>query len=177
MQLAKHLKDASSENGFAHHCMVGFRLKNTLTENGTVSRGQCFVDEKGMLESVVERTKIMKKEACAAYLEDDGETWVDLPFDTVVSMNCWGFTPELFNDMDTDFSAFLSSLNADNAIKAEYYLPFCVDTLCKKGKCDVKVISTTASWYGVTYAEDKPAVKASLRALMESGEYPEKLWK
>ena len=176
LQLAKHLKNASAENGFAHHCMVGFRLKNTLTENGTVSRGECFVDEKGMLESVVERTKIMKKDACAAYLDDDGETWVDIPFDTVVSMNCWGFTPELFDDMDTDFAVFLNALTPDNAMKAEYYLPFCVDTLCKKGKCDVKVYPTASSWLGVTYPEDKESVKASIKALVESGEYPASLW-
>ena len=176
LQLAKHLKAASADNGFAHHCMVGFRLKNTLTENGTVSRGQCFVDANGMLESVVERTKIMKKENCAAYLEDDGETWVDIDFNTVVSMNCWGFTPELFDGMDEDFAAFLRSLTPDNAMKAEYYLPFCVDTLCKKGKCDVKVYPTASAWLGVTYPEDKESVKASIRALMESGEYPASLW-
>ena len=118
----------------------------------------------------------MKKESCAAYLADDGETWVDLPFDTVVSMNCWGFTPDLFDNMDADFSAFLKSLTPDNAMKAEYYLPFCVDTLCKKGKCDVKVYPTASTWLGVTYPEDKERVKNALRAMIDAGEYPERLW-
>jgi dTDP-glucose pyrophosphorylase len=174
MQLAKHLKDASSENGFAHHCMVGFRLKNTLTENGTVSRGQCFVDEKGMLESVAERTKIMKKEACAAYLEDDGETWVDLPFDTVVSMNCWGFTPSVFKYVSEGFDRFLAS-SPDP--KAEYYLPLSVKEMIADGTADVTVYSTDAKWLGVTYKDDKPSVMAGIKSLIDGGEYETPLWK
>lgn len=175
VQLAKHLSTAKAENGFAHHCMVGFRLGNTLTENGTVSRGDCVVDENGMLQGVTERTKIMKKDTCAAYLADDGETWVDLSFDTIVSMNCWGFTPEIFANIETDFVKFLSNLG-DNPLKAEYYLPASVDTQRQKGYCDVKVYPTQSRWYGVTYAEDKAKVKASIRAMMESGEYPMQLW-
>ena len=176
VQLANHLKDATSANGMAHHCMVGFRLKNTLTENGTVSRGQCFVDGDGMLTGVTERTKIIKKDSCAAYLADDGETWIDLPFDTVVSMNCWGFTPDLFADMEDDFVAFLQNLEGEKAMTAEYYLPFCVDTLCKNKRCDVKVYPTTSTWLGVTYPQDKKSVKASIKALMDTGEYPKALW-
>jgi NDP-sugar pyrophosphorylase family protein len=129
-----------------------------------------------MLQSVNERTKITKKESCAAYLAEDGKTWIDLPFDTVVSMNCWGFTPALFDDIEADFAAFLQSLNQENEMKAEYFLPFCVDTLCKAGKCDVKVYPTTSSWLGVTYPEDKDAVKNALKALMQAGEYPQSLW-
>ncbi len=175
MQLAKHLSKAGSTAGVAHHCMVGFRLGNTLTENGTVSRGHCSVDENDMLVSVIERTKIMKKETNAAYLADDGETWVDMPFDTIVSMNCWGFTPDIFDHMEADFAAFLSNLG-DNPMKAEFYLPAAVDSQRKAGYCDVKVYPTASVWQGVTYAEDKARVKASIRAMIDAGEYPEKLW-
>jgi UTP-glucose-1-phosphate uridylyltransferase len=175
VQLAKHLKVAKSDNGFAHHCMVGFRLGNTLTENGTVSRGHCIVDGKGLLQGVTERTKIMKKESCAAYLAEDGETWIDLPFDTIVSMNCWGFTPDIFNRLKEDFVNFLTNLG-DNPMKAEFYLPAAVDLQRKDGLCDVSVYPTASVWQGVTYAEDKASVKAAIRAMIDAGEYPEQLW-
>ncbi|MBQ8310056.1 MAG: nucleotidyltransferase [Clostridia bacterium] len=175
VQLAKHLKTADSANGMAHHCMVGFALGNTLTENGTVSRGECDVSADGMLNSVTERTKIMKKETCAAYLNDDGETWTDIPFETIVSMNCWGFTPDLFRHLEAEFAAFLSDLGS-NSLKAEFYLPAAVDAQQKAGLCDVKVYPTTSLWQGVTYAEDKERVKAAIKALIASGEYPERLW-
>lgn len=175
MQLAKHLRTAKAENGVAHHCMVGFRLGNTLTENGTVSRGHCTVDERGMLMSVTERTKIMKKENCAAYLGDDGETWIDISFDSIVSMNCWGFTTDIFDKLEADFTDYLSDLG-DNPLKAEFYLPAAVDLQRQNGLCDVRVYPTQSLWQGVTYAEDKARVKASIRAMIESGEYPQKLW-
>ncbi len=175
MQLEKHLAVADNANGIAHHCMVGFRLGNTLTENGTVSRGHCVVDESNMLQGVTERTKIIKKTDCAAYLDDDGETWVDLPFDTIVSMNCWGFTPAFFEKLEEGFAAFLGNLG-DNPLKAEYYLPSAVDGQRRDGLCDVRVYPTQSVWYGVTYAEDKAFVKNSIRALIDAGEYPEKLW-
>lgn len=175
MRLAEHLKQDRTENGKAHHCMVGFCLGNTLTDFGTVSRGHCIVDGNGMLQGVTERTKIMKKESCAAYLDDDGETWVDLPFDTIVSMNCWGFTPEIFENLEAGFASFLSNLG-DNPLKAEYYLPTAVDEQRKDGLCDVKVYPTQSVWYGVTYADDKARVKESIRAMIDAGEYPEQLW-
>ncbi len=175
VQLANHLKSATSKDGTAHHCMVGFRLVNTLTENGTVSRGQCVVDEKGMLVAVTERTKIMKTEDGAAYLDDDGETWIDLPKDTIVSMNCWGFTPDIFVGLEKGLIDFLGNMG-DNPLKAEYYLPFSVDEQNKQGVCDVCVYPTQEVWQGVTYPEDKARVKAAIRALITSGRYPEKLW-
>ena len=175
VQLAKHLSIASDTNGVAHHCMVGFLLGNTITENGTVSRGQCVVGENGMLASITERTKIKPTADGAAYLDDDGETWVDLPSDTIVSMNCWGFTPALFVDMEQDFAKFLDNIG-ENPMKTEYFLPFAVDTQRQKGLCDIKVYPTQASWLGVTYPEDKASVKASIKELIASGEYPERLW-
>ena len=175
IQLAEHLRTATSENGKAHHCMVGFQLLNTLTENGSVSRGQCEVDEQGMLKSVTERTKIVKTENGAKYLADDGETWVDMPEDTIVSMNCWGFTPDVFEGLEEGLCEFLGNLG-DNPMKAEYYLPFSIDEQNKAGKCDVRVYPTQEVWQGVTYPEDKPRVKAVIRELIANGRYPETLW-
>ena len=175
LQLAKHLKNASCVNGVAHHCMVGFALGNTLTENGTVSRGECYVAADGKLISVTERTKIMKKEKCAAYLADDGETWVDLSFDTIVSMNCWGFTPDVFDQLESGLCNFLAGIDK-NPLKAEYYLPTAVDEQQKAGVCDVQVYPTASVWQGVTYAEDKARVKDAINAMIDAGEYPAKLW-
>ncbi len=174
-RLASHLKNADAVNGRAQHCMVGFLLGNTLTENGTVSRGQCEVSADGLLCSVTERTKIIKKETCAAYLDDDGTTWKDIPFDTIVSMNCWGFTPAIFDDLERAFCEFLSNLG-DNEMKAEFYLPAAVDVQQKAGICDVSVYPTTSLWQGVTYPEDKARVKSAIRAMIENGEYKEDLW-
>ena len=172
LRLSEHLSAVNKEDAVAHHCMVGFRLGNTLTENGTVSRGHCTVDEKGMLESVTERTKIQKTEGGAAYLADDGKTWIDLPTDTIVSMNCWGFTPAIFDRLGEGLAAFLASIG-DNPLKCEYYLPFAVDEQRRDGLCDVRVYPTLSRWYGVTYAEDKAAVKAAIADMIASGEYPE----
>ena len=154
--------------------MIGYVLRNTLTENGTVSRGKC-VTENGMLNSITELTKIKTNQNDALYLKDGGE-WEELSGDTIVSMNCWGLTPAIFADLENDFEAFLSS-EKGSSLKGECYLPGSVDTMMKNGLCDVRVYPTTASWYGVTYSEDKESVKNSLRSLMQKGEYPPKLWK
>jgi NDP-sugar pyrophosphorylase family protein len=175
VQLAKHLSVANPNENPAHHCMIGFRLGNTLTENGTVSRGHCSVSADGMLLGVVERTKIKKTDTGAAYLADDGETWIDLSADTIVSMNCWGFTPAIFEKLESGLTAFLSNLGA-NPQKAEYYLPAAVDEQRRDGICDVKVYPTQSRWYGVTYAEDKASVKASIAEMIANGEYPTKMW-
>ena len=175
LQLAKHLSAVNPEETPAHHCMVGFRLGNTLTENGTVSRGHCRVSADGMLEGVVERTKIKKTDTGAAYLADDGTTWIDLSADSIVSMNCWGFTPAIFARLESGLSAFLANLD-ENPQKAEYYLPAAVDEQRKDGVCDVKVYPTQSRWYGVTYAEDKASVKASIAEMIANGEYPAQMW-
>ena len=173
VKLADHLKaiDEASTN----YCMIGYILRNTLTENGTVSRGRCETDDNGMLSSITELTKIRTAGNDAQYLGDDGE-WLSLSGDTVVSMNCWGLTPAIFKRLREGFVKFLSS-EKGSEMKSEYYLPGAVDEMMKAGECDVKVYSTTASWYGVTYSEDKEGVKNSLRSLMDNGEYPHKLWK
>ncbi len=173
-QLADHLKKASSENGSSDCCMVGFVLKNTLTENGSVSRGECFVDENGMLTAVKERTKIERDGDGARFLDDDGE-WKPISPETIASMNCWGFTPNVFDKMEKGFDNFLKNTGYDE-IKKEYYLPFAVEEMMNSGACTVKVYKSLSNWYGVTYAEDKEKVYNSIKELIRSGEYPEKLW-
>ena len=144
--------------------MTGFRLVNTLTENGYVSRGVCDI-ENGELKSVTERTKIID----CKYTEDDGATWTALPPDTVVSMNLWGFMPDLFDYALNGFSEFLKE-NINNP-KAEYYLPSVVSGLIGSGKKRVKVLIAEDKWYGVTYKEDKQMVSDAINKMSENGLY------
>ncbi len=172
-KLATHLKNAKTENGIAECCMIGYRLENTLTENGSVSRGQCEVGDDGNLISIVERTKIIKSEETALYESDNGE-WIPIPFDTTVSMNCFGFTPAIFEHFAKGFEKFIAERG--NELKSEFYCPGAVFDMINKNQATVKVYNTTASWFGVTYHEDKPRVTAAIRKLIESGEYPNNLW-
>ncbi len=144
---------------------VAYRIENTVTENGSVSRGVCQRDAEGYLTEIVERTKIVKKEDGAAYTEDDGATWTDLPAGTLVSMNFWGFTPDFIGELDARFPAFLEKGLKENPLKCEYFLPFVVDEVRAEGKAKVKVLSTPDQWHGITYKEDKPALVAALAAL------------
>ncbi len=146
------------------YCMTGFRLVNTLTENGYVSRGVCEI-ENGELKSVTERTKIID----CKYTEDDGESWTALPPDTVVSMNLWGFMPDLFDYAADGFKAFLSE--RINEPKAEYYLPTVVSGLIASGEKRVKVLVAEDKWYGVTYKEDKQSVSDAINKMAEDGLY------
>lgn len=155
-------------------CMVGFKVENTLTENGHVARGVCQTDAAGYLTDIVERTKIAKKDGKIKYTEDE-ENWTEIPEGSTVSMNCWGFTKEMMTELGARFEGFLEN-NKDNMLKCEYFLPFVVDDLLKEGKATVKVLATTEKWYGVTYKEDKEIVVAALREKLEKGIYPEKLW-
>lgn len=174
--LAEHLSKPNLSGIPAHHCMVGFRAGNTLTENGTVSRGVCEVGEDGRLIRVTERTKVEKRGRGAAYLDDDGTTWIELPFDTIVSMNCWGFTPDLFRHLETELRGFYEAAVPSNPLKCEFYLPFAVQAQMEAGLCDVAVYPTESVWQGVTYQEDKPHVKAAIADLIANGEYPADLW-
>lgn len=146
------------------YCMVGFRLKNTLTENGYVSRGVCETTD-GTLSSVTEFTKIMD----CKYTDDDGKSWLPLDPDKIVSMNLWGFKPDLFGYIEKGFTEFLAK-NID-APKAEYYLPTVVSSLIESGTKKVNVLIAEDKWYGVTYKEDKPMVVASIGELVEKGYY------
>lgn len=173
-QLAAHLKDAKSVDGVSESCMVGFVLKNTLTENGSVSRGECFIDENGMLTAVKERTKIERDGDGARYLDEDGK-WNPISPDTIASMNFWGFTPDVFKYIENGFENFLRNTGYDE-IKKEYYLPFAVEEMMNAKHCTVKVYKSLSNWYGVTYSEDKEHVYNNIKALIASGEYPERLW-
>ena len=153
--------------------MAGFLLKNTLTENGYVSRGVCEVDKDGYLTGVTERVRIEKRppEGLPAFTEDGGLTWTSLDEDSVVSMNMWGFTPEIFDELKARFPRFLDKALEANPLKAEFYLPAAVDALIKENKAAVRVLTSHDQWYGVTYHEDREKVCAALIAKEESGQY------
>ena len=158
------------------YTMVGYQLENTLTENGHVSRGICSVNEEGQLTKVVERTHIEQKGDGAVYTEDGGETWVDLPQGSIVSMNMWGFTASFLQETKAGFEDFLKAGLATNPMKCEYFLPTVVSNLLEADKATVQVLTSADKWYGVTYKEDKPVVMAAIKAMKESGLYPEQLW-
>ncbi|MBC5581467.1 nucleotidyltransferase [Anaerofilum sp. BX8] len=158
------------------YAMVGYHLRNTLTENGHVARGVCEVSDRGMLERVTERTKIFKDGADAKYTEDEGATWQPLPGDATVSMNMWGFTASFLKEAGQRFPAFLDGALAGDPQKAEYFLPSVVSALIGEGRAEVKVLTSRDKWYGVTYKEDKPVVVAAVRAMIDAGVYPTRLW-
>lgn len=154
------------------YAMVGYSLKNTVTDNGYVSRGVCRVDPEGKLLDIAEHTRIEKRQGGIASTKDGGETWENLDPDTVVSMNLWGFSPSILKELDRRFPEFLGKNLEENPLKCEYQLPAVVGQLLKEGKASVEVLHTPDPWYGVTYQEDKPMVKAAIRAMEERGEYP-----
>lgn len=158
------------------YCMVGYELGNTLTENGHVSRGCCETDENGYLVTISERTQIIKKENCAAYSEDGGATYTDIPFETPVSMNMWGFSLSIMSELEKAVNQFFETEVEKNPLKAECFLPIEVDKLLKAEKATVEVLRSKDRWFGVTYKEDKPFVVESIKKLKEAGVYPEKLW-
>lgn len=164
------------DDGKYRYAMVGYHLENTLTENGHVARGICEVNDRGELVSVTERTRIEKKEQGAAYTEDEGATWVDLPLGTIVSMNMWGFTAGFLGEIEKGFAAFLEKGLKENPLKCEYFLPTVVSSLLHEDRAAVAVLTTADKWYGVTYKEDKPVVENAIRSFKKSGLYPEKLW-
>lgn len=172
--IGDYLKDLKDSDDLYRYCMVGFRLENTLTENGHVARGVCSASPDGMLQAINERTKIRKFEDGAKYTED-GQNWVTIPAGSTVSMNMWGFTPSIFKELESRFPEFLAE-NSENLEKAEYFLPTVVDRLISSGKAQVKVLTSDDRWYGVTYREDKPVVTEAIAGMIERGIYPKNLW-
>lgn len=158
------------------YTMVGYVLENTLTENGHVARGVCMTDEDNNLTGIQERTHIEKRNGQAAFTEDDGATWTEIPNDSIVSMNMWGFTPSILQELKAGFPVFLEENLKKNPLKCEYFLPSVVGNLLTEEKATVKVLKSTDKWFGVTYREDKPVVVAAIRKMKEDGLYPEKLW-
>ncbi|MBR4046890.1 MAG: nucleotidyltransferase [Bacteroides sp.] len=161
-----------SKNRYA---MVGFRVGNTLSESGTVSRGICGTDENRMLTSVVERTKIQRMDGEVKYIDDNGE-WTATPENTPVSMNFWGFTPDYFGYSADLFVQFLSNPQNMENLKSEFFIPFVVDKLIAEGTATVEVLDTTSKWFGVTYPEDRPSVVEKIKELVAAGVYPNKLF-
>lgn len=158
------------------YTMVGYQLYNTLTDNGHVARGVCSIDEHGKLTDIHERTRIEKHGGQAKFTEDGGETWTNLPEDTIVSMNMWGFTASILKELASRFAAFLDQELQSNPLKCEYFLPFVVDELLKEGAAEVTVLKSVDRWYGVTYKEDKETVVKAIQDLKNQGLYPDKLW-
>ena len=155
----------------AQYCMVGYQVKNTVTENGSVSRGVCEVAPDGTLTSVTERTKIVQeKDGTIRYADGDG--WVTLPGDTLVSMGFWGLTAGFMAEAETRFPRFLAENLTQNPLKCEYFLPTIISDLIAEGKAQVQMLHSTDKWYGVTYREDKPGVMAALARLTQEGLYP-----
>ncbi|MDE7240255.1 MAG: nucleotidyltransferase [Lachnospiraceae bacterium] len=158
------------------YAMVGYELGNTLTDNGSVARGCCITYQNGFLVNIAERTKIVKMHGGAAYTEDDGETYVPIPVETLVSMNMWGFMPSILGELEQALQRFFAEEVPVNPLKSECFLPIEVDRLLQAGKATVEVLPSKDKWFGVTYKEDKPFVVESIQNLKDEGVYPEKLW-
>ena len=157
------------EDATNKYCMVGYRVGNTLSESGAVARGICGTDEEGNLTSVVERTEIMRVDGPVCYKDEEGK-WQPIADNTPVSMNMWGFTPDYFQHSEAYFVDFLKeNLNTP---KAEFFIPLMVNKLINEKTATVKVLDTTAKWFGVTYAADRSAVVAKIQSLIDAGEYP-----
>ncbi len=169
----RKLAAALSEPAPDEYCMCAFDMNKTLSENGTVSRGVCTVDADGYLETVVEHTKLLGIEGGVKSTLEDGSS-VMFTGREPVSMNMWGFTPDLFDRLEKLFSGWLAKYGSE--MKSEFYIPLVVSQLIDARQIRLKVCQSAAPWFGVTYREDKPGVVAAIRQLVDSGEYPEKLW-
>ena len=168
--MGKYLSELP-EGSTGKYAMVGFRVGNTLSESGTVSRGVCEKNEQNLLTSVVERTKIQRFDGVVKY-QDENEEWVAIPDNTPVSMNFWGFTPDYFQHSVEYFKEFLSDPKNMENLKSEFFIPLMVDKLINDGTATCEVLDTTSQWFGVTYPEDRPEVVARFAKLGEEGVYP-----
>ena len=166
---------SSRDDDMYRFAMVGYQLKNTVTENGSVSRGVCRVSPDGFLLEIRERTRIEMRPDGIACTEDGGESWIHLDDDTIVSMNMWCFSAGIMDELKSRFPQFLENGIRENPLKCEYFLPSVVEALLKENKATVKVVTTPDKWYGVTYREDKPGVVAALAAMRKAGVYPDAL--
>lgn len=171
LTIADFLREERAEN---EHAMVGYLLRNALTENGSVARGVC-VTRGGLLTKVTERTKIFKRGEDAAFTED-GEHFEPLSGNTLVSMNFWGFQPSMLKELERLFPVFLQENLPVNPVKCEFFLPFTVDELIQSGRASVRMLETDETWYGVTYREDLASVQSNIAAMHEKGLYPDVLF-
>ena len=157
------------------YAMVGFRVGNTLSENGTVARGVCATDAEGHLTTVVERTEVMRVNGAVSYKDEEGK-WVAIADNTPVSMNMWGFTPDYFEHSEAYFKVFLSDPKNMENLKAEFFIPLMVNKLINEKTATVKVLDTTSKWFGVTYSADRAGTVARIQSLIDEGVYPSKLF-
>jgi len=168
---------SSTQDGEKYEfCMAGYKIENTLTENGTVARGVC-VEKDGYLQHIDERTNIGWKGEDICFSEDGGESWTKVEKGTLVSMNFFGFTKSILKELEEKFPGALENILATNPLKGEFYIPLVTSELINEGKANVKVLPCHDKWFGVTYKEDKPVVVESIRKLTKEGRYPENLWK
>jgi hypothetical protein len=172
--LADHLKSVQDAPAVHHYSMVGYILRNTLSEHGHVARGVCQVRPDGHLQAIKERLHIEPFSDGIKFREDDG-SWTPVSGETVVSMNMWGFTPSFFDELAMRFPRFLAQ-SAANPLKAEFLLPDIVGELVQEGRTQVKVLPTPERWFGVTYQADRPRVQAAVHELVAQGKYPAHLW-
>ena len=164
------------DDATAHYAMLGYRLKNTVPAEGSVARGVCQVDAAtGKLAQITERCAISRDGNGFRYTEDGCKSYVPISGESVVSMNFWGFTPSVFDELAAGFPDFLEKNLPLNPLKCEYYLPFAVNTAMSGGRADVRVLESEDTWYGVTYRADKPVVRAAFAGMKAAGLYPEKL--
>ena len=173
--LADYLAKGNGSDGVHKYCMAAYLLKNTLTENGSVSRGVCK-DENGDLKSICEHTKIERLPDGRLINTDENGNIEELDENLHVSMNCWGFTPEFFDTLENGLVEFFDINKGEKLNKAEYYLLTAVQDEIDKGSASVKLLETDAKWFGVTYKEDRPKVVETIRKLIDAGKYPERLW-
>lgn len=165
------LSRTRDEGSIYRYCMVGYQVENTLTENGTVSRGVCSVDAQGYLSDIIERTAIWRDDAGRIWFEEDRVAGEIQP-GTMVSMNLWGFTSSIFEALEQGLCAFFQQDIPKNPLKAEFYLPFAVDNLILSGRATATVLQTSARWFGITYQQDKPVVCERLQKMTQDGSYP-----
>lgn len=175
-EIYNYLLSHRDTSQYYEYAMVSYFIGNTVSEHGKVARGVCAETEDHYLAEVVERVHIEKTKIGAHYTEDGGQTWTELPADTIVSLNMWGFTRSFLKEAEARFPAFLDRTLQSDPEKGEYFLPSVVSQLIQEGKARVKVLRSADRWYGVTYREDKPVVVAALAEKTASGLYPAKLW-
>ncbi len=163
-------------DGIKHLAMAGYILENTLTENGSVSRGVVELGENNKVAGIRELTKIEIRDGEPMFTLDDGKTWTALDRKSYVSMNCWGYPTDMFDLFDKELRIYLETTIKENPLKGEFYLPIMADKMTKEGVADITVLPVSDKWFGVTYAEDKPKVMAALKNLADTGVYAQKLW-
>lgn len=175
-QIFRYLSGLDGSDPVHRCCMVGYKVENTLTENGTVARGVCEVEESGRLASIVERTKIYRDGGGVIRYESEGdEPGGVIPEGTPISMNLWGFPAGYLDELEGLLRAFFDGKLKKDPVKAELYLPSTVDTLMREGRAAAQVLRTDAHWFGVTYREDKPAVVAAIAKMTGDGLYPREM--